>query len=359
MSFLWALGGFFLVLTPIILVHEYGHFLAARLSNIRVEEFGLGFPPRAATLFKRNGTIFSLNWIPLGGFVRPLGEDDPTVPGGLAAAPKRSRFFVLVAGALANFILAFIIFWVMFILPRPELMIAVSEVADGSPAAVADLQADDIFLSVNGKEIGDNFNLLVDEIKTNAGKEVTFVMLRNGEEQAFTIVPRRPGEYDASEEGALGVRLAQFDTGRIVSMPPTAAAVESGRTIGEIIYMTLSLPVRLIQGQIAPEEARVVSVVGISQMAGQATQLTVDTGDISYVLWLAGVISVALGFTNLLPIPALDGGRILFVLVEAIRGRRIEPEQESMVHAVGMALLLGLMVILIVQDIVNPIVFPS
>ena len=99
MSVLWAIGGFFIVLTPIILVHELGHFWAARLSNIRVEEFGFGLPPRALKIAEKNGTIFSLNWIPLGGFVRPAGEDDPNIEGGLAGASKRARFFVLIAGA--------------------------------------------------------------------------------------------------------------------------------------------------------------------------------------------------------------------------------------------------------------------
>ena len=114
MSILWMVGAFALILTPIIFVHELGHFVVARLFKIRVEEFGLGFPPRAVTLFKRNGTIYSLNWIPLGGFVRPAGEDDPSVPDGLAAASKTARFFTLAAGALFNFALAFIVFWFAF-----------------------------------------------------------------------------------------------------------------------------------------------------------------------------------------------------------------------------------------------------
>ena len=92
MSLWWTIGAFILVLTPIILIHELGHFIAARLSGIRVEEFGIGFPPRALTLFKRGGTIYSLNWIPVGGFVRPAGEDDPTVSDGLASASKKARF---------------------------------------------------------------------------------------------------------------------------------------------------------------------------------------------------------------------------------------------------------------------------
>ncbi|MFQ5421993.1 MAG: site-2 protease family protein, partial [Anaerolineae bacterium] len=134
-TFLWSLGGFFIVLTPIILVHELGHFWAARLSNIHVEEFGLGFPPRAAILAKRKGTIYSLNWIPLGGFVRPAGEDDPTISGGLAAASKRARLFVLFAGAGANFIMAFLVFWVAYLIGTPA--VTISDVNSGAPAEAA------------------------------------------------------------------------------------------------------------------------------------------------------------------------------------------------------------------------------
>ncbi len=121
MSIWWTVGAFILVLTPIILIHELGHFIAARLSGIRVEEFGIGFPPRAVKLFERSGTIYSLNWIPVGGFVRPAGEDDPSVPGGLAAASKRARLFTLAAGAGANFIFAAVIFWVAFMIGPPKL----------------------------------------------------------------------------------------------------------------------------------------------------------------------------------------------------------------------------------------------
>jgi regulator of sigma E protease len=363
MSFIWALIGFFLILTPIILVHELGHFVAARYFNIKVEEFGLGFPPRATKLFDWQGTEFTLNWIPLGGFVRPAGEDDPNVEGGLANASKTARFGVLVAGSLFNFIMAAVIFTIVFMMPRTAVdnsLVAIAAIAPNSPAAQANLQIDDIFLSVNGQPIAGNVDFLVEEIRANAGQPVALTILRAGEEQDLTLTPRRPDEYNAAQEGAVGVRLTHPEIPGVTEMMnPIEASGMAVSTIGNIIYTTLSLPVELVRGTVAPEEARVVSIVGISQMAGQATEQTANTGDLSYVLWLMGVISVALGFTNLLPIPALDGGRILFVLIEAVRGRRIEPEQEGMVHAVGMALLLGLMVILIVQDVVNPIILPS
>jgi regulator of sigma E protease len=350
-SFLWSLGGFFIVLTPIILVHELGHFIAARLSNIRVEEFGFGFPPRALKLGERNGTVFSLNWIPLGGFVRPAGEDDPSVPGGLAGASKRARFFVLSAGAGANLIMAVVVFWLAQSIGTPA--IAVSRVDPGSPAEAVGLQEGDIFWEVNGKRA--ESNVIGDEVRAHAGEPVELVMLRNGEKLVFTIVPRLPGEYNEEVEGPIGVGLAYNTQGVQIKENPVTAVGSALRTTWEYTRLFFEVPAMLIRGDIAPSEARPVSVVGISQMAGQVAEVSVTNSNIAPLLSFIGFINVALALTNLLPIPALDGGRILFVLIEAVRGRRIEPEREGMVHIIGMALLLGLMVILIVQDIINPL----
>lgn len=351
-SFLWSLGGFFIVLTPIILVHELGHFFAARLSNIRVEEFGFGFPPRALKLTERNGTIYSLNWIPLGGFVRPAGEDDPTVPGGLAAASKRARLFVLFAGAGANFIMALVVYWIAFMIGMPA--VAVSDVDPGSPADVAGFQAEDVFLEVNGVK-AETSTVIADIMRSQAGNEVEVLMQRGDETELLTVVPRVPGEYDPAVEGPIGVQLMAAPDGRRITRGPGEALVESARSMWNIVYITVRVPAMLINGEISASEARPVSVVGISQIAGQAAEVSVTNSNLFPILNMIGFISVALGFTNLLPIPALDGGRILFVLIEAVRGRRIEPEREGMVHVVGMLVLLGLMALLIVQDIVNPI----
>lgn len=355
MSFLWTVGAFFLVLTPIILVHELGHFIAARLSNIRVEEFGLGFPPRAVKLFKRNGTIYSLNWIPLGGFVRPAGEDDPSISDGLAAASIRARLFTLSAGAGANFLLALLIFWVAFMIGPPVDEVSIPRVMPNSPAEEAGIQDGDVILEVNGRTV-DDASVVVEEVSGSAGVPVEFVMLRDGQEISIVVTPRLPGEFDPETDGPTGIQLSSARTGENVSYGPVRSLVMSVETTYDIIARTVHAPIMLIRGQISPSEARPVSVVGISQLAGLAAEETASQGDLFPILWFTGIISVALGFTNLLPIPALDGGRIMFVLVEAIRGRRVEPEREGMVHLVGMLVLLGLMVLIIIQDIINPII---
>lgn len=355
MSIWWTIGAFVLILTPIILIHEIGHFIAARLSGIRVDEFGLGFPPRAVKLFKRGETLYSLNWIPVGGFVRPAGEDDPSVPGGLAGASKRARLFTLFAGAGANFIFALVVMWFAFLLGPPGFEVTIIEVNPGSPAEAAGLQSGDTFVEINGREVTDT-SVVVDEISAAAGETVRLIMRRDGEEVPVTVVPRMPGEFNPETEGATGIRLATTQTGENVSNGPLQALQLSIRTVYDIIWGTMRAPLMVIRGQISASEARPVSVVGISQLAGRAAEETADRQDLFPILWFTGVISVALGFANLLPIPALDGGRILFVLVEAVRGRRIEPEREGLVHLVGMLVLLGLMVLIIIQDIVNPVI---
>lgn len=352
MSILWMVGAFALILTPIIFVHELGHFISARFFDIRVEEFGLGFPPRAMKLFERNGTVYSLNWIPIGGFVRPAGEDDPEVPDGLAAAPKRARFITLAAGAIANFVLAFVVFWVAFIIGPSA--VAVEEVHAGTPAMEAGLQPGDVILEVNGQVV-ENSGVLVQQVTENAGESIELLVARDGQERILAVVPREPGEYNPETDGPIGITLT-YENSRRLARGPLEAVTASARSIGEIIYLTVRAPVMLLQGEITAEQARPVGPVGISQIAGQTAQYTAATGDWFQLLRIVAFISVALGFTNLLPIPALDGGRILFVLIEAVRGRRVEPEREGLVHLVGMLFLLGLMFLLIIQDIANPIV---
>ena len=348
----WMIGAFILVLTPIIIVHELGHFGAARWFKIRVEEFGLGFPPRAVKLFERNGTLFSLNWIPIGGFVRPAGEDDPSIPDGLAASSKTARFVTLAAGAIANFILAIFVFWLAYIIGPPA--VSVVAVNPNSPAETAGLLSGDILLAVNQITI-ENGDILVQQVAAHSGQAIELLVNRAGQELTLSLTPRRPGEYNPNTDGPIGITIG-LDPAYRLKINPLEAAVTSVRSVWSVISLTVRAPFMLMRGEISPSEARPVGVIGISQIAGQAAEYSVNTGDWFQLLRIIAFISVALGFTNLLPIPALDGGRILFVLIEAVRGRRIEPEREGLVHLVGMVFLLGLMFLLIVQDIINPVI---
>jgi regulator of sigma E protease len=190
----------------------------------------------------------------------------------------------------------------------------------------------------------------------SSGQPVQMLLRRGQEQIEVTVTPRRPGEFDPAVEGPTGIRIDSVETGENISAGPVDSFALAWQSVFDVVWGTLRAPVMLIRGQLSPDEARPVSVVGISQLAGLAAEQSAVRRDLFPILRFAAIISVALGFTNLLPIPALDGGRILFVLIEAVRGRRVEPEREGMVHLVGMVVLLGLMLLIIIQDIVNPVI---
>ncbi len=354
--FVYDVLAFFLVLGPIVLVHELGHFVAALRLGVRVEEFGLGLPPRAVTLFERGGVLYSLNWLPLGGFVRPAGEDDPTVEGGLAAASKRVRFVVLVAGATANFLLAFVLLWFAYLITEvpvyDDSRVAIVSVDEGSPAAQAGLLPDDIILAVNGQPIADT-EPLVAAVQDAPGQPVRLEVQRGTERLALTVTPEAmPND---PSRGRVGVGLGAAATGETIRYGPVAAAGQSLSQIWRVISLTVRVPVMLVQGRLTVEEVGLIGPPNIARASRQSAQLSLTSGDWFPFLSFVAFINVALGFTNLLPIPALDGGRILFVLLEALRGRRIPPEREATVHMVAMMFLLGLMVLIFVNDLLNPI----
>ena len=286
MGFLWAVFSFLLVLTPIIIIHELGHFWAARLFGIKVEEFGIGFPPRAATLFTSKGTRFTLNWIPIGGFVRPAGENNPDVPGGLASASKTARFSVLVAGSTFNFILAFLILWGLFMI-GPEAYdsgrIVVGEVMNGA-AMEAGILAGDEILAIDGTRIDGDSGIATEIVQANPEKALEMEVLRDGVVQFITVTPalievEHNGEL--LDVGRVNLRWGNPPTGERQRMAAGPAARESYDTIYQLIALTLSAPGKWLNGELSSEEVRPVSVVGMSQIIGQEAQ----TGQIYNVMF--------------------------------------------------------------------------
>lgn len=354
MFILWSIGAFFLIIPPIVLVHEGGHFLAARLCRINVEEFGLGLPPRAARLFQRKGTLYSLNWVPLGGFVRPAGENDPTVPGGLAAASPTARLIVLSAGSTANFWLAFCLLWLAFWLGPTATRI--TAVYPDSPAAQGGLQANDIFMAINGNKV-DSARVMADELHRADGEPLEITVLRNDRLVSLSVLPLAPAAAEAGGRLVLGVEVEQTTAHGYLRRSPQAAAREAAAYIHFLVQTTLSAPHQLATGELSPAEARPVSIVGISQLAGRATNNAWKTGSAFPILLLTGLISAALGLTQLLPLPALDGGRMLFVVMELVRRRRFDPARETAVHRAGILFFLALMVVLILQDLLVPVIY--
>lgn len=483
---------FAIVLIPSVIVHELGHFLAARAVGITVLEFGVGFPPRIAKLFTWKETEFTLNLIPLGGFVRPLGEDmirpvdeetterereavqastkgtddylserdelaargvtDVTAVHEVKPIP---RIVFMSAGAVFNFIFAFLVFVLVGLLGVPEevgIRVGFAEVPENSVLADWGLQTGDFIESVDGEVFGserelfaalaenqgetvelkirrtettpnevftinvtptEGFFELIDATAPNvlitgvseespaaeiglepgdyivafngeslvgdidpaqslitrtnaaAGEEVTLTIRRDSETFDVTVVPRlnpAPGEgrigilingqFVASEEGLTYVQVPQSE---LVPLSMGASVGYAWDTFTSVFEEIFQFPARLLSGDTAPEERRVVSVVGISQLGGEILQDSIEEDQPTPLFNYMALISIALGFTNLLPIPALDGGRILFVVIELIRGKPIPPEREGLVHLIGVMFILSLSVLVIINDLMNPI----
>ena len=353
-TLLTEIATFVAALAGLILIHELGHFLAARLMKIEVEEFGLGFPPRLATLFTWKETRFSLNWIPLGGFVRPKGENDPSIPGGMAAANPWKRLFVLFAGPFANLLVGVVL--ITMIISQVGVAITdqvqISEVVPNTPASAAGLLPGDLILEVGGVPVRSTAGLH-DAIYANLDQPIKLLYSRDGETGAVILTPRsKPPEG----QGAIGIVMGNptRQVSLFAAIPMSASAVfEQGRQL-------LAFPVRMIRGQTSPEEGRLVGLKGmfdIYQEVRQSEPLPTIPRSVTIMSFFA-TISISLGVLNLLPIPALDGGRILFTLPEIILRRRIPPKYENAINLVSFALLLVLLLFVNLQDFLNPITLP-
>lgn len=301
------------------------------------------------------GTEYTINMIPFGGFVRMLGEEDPSAPGSFASKSKRVRVTVLVAGAAMNIVLAIVVFTAAFMLGAPEIIatdnVMISGVASGSPAEEADLRVGDIVVSMNGISIKSPEELIA-LTQEHLGEEVTLSIKRSSENLEVTLTPRLnppPGE------GAIGIGITPAVSKITRKYYPFGEAVWSSlKETFSIIGLTFSVPVLLLRGMIPAELVRPIGPPGIYQQTASAVQASVETGWWFPILNLVGLISVALAITNLLPLPALDGGRIFFILVETVRGRRVDPAREGFIHLIGLAILMVLMLVVSYYDIVRP-----
>jgi regulator of sigma E protease len=451
---------FVAVFAGVVFIHEFGHFLMARLLKVEVEEFGFGLPPRLLTLWREKGYLIlksgqrmeiprtfgipfgwssvlnreikitadrendqlilrtlewseavaakknpaqtapqpatqqivlgkvpgslaltdviaevhpglelTLNWLPIGGFVRPKGENDPTVPGGLAASSPWTRLAVLFAGPLMNLLLGIVVFSLLFFqMGVPDYSkVQIDSILPNSPAELGGIKVNDVIISTNGVAINDPAQLH-DFIYANLDKPVTFVVQRGKDAVTLTATPlsTRP-----AGQGALGI-----------SMGP--AMVQSGSVSEALKYGSMAvylqadalihLPAQMIQGQANSDQSRVVGLKGIYDLFGQAVNRDVQsrtptssaptttsstptpssTMPTFFTLQLIGALTVSLGILNLFPFPALDGGRILFVLPEIFLRRRIPSEWENRINAIGMAILLLFMLYVNVMDFINP-----
>lgn len=462
MDVLFWLLAFVVVMIPLVIIHEFGHLLACKMVGISVTEFGIGFPPRALKLFQWGETEFTLNWVPLGGFVMPFGEDMMKPETEEAMEAKRQsiiqrdgerklvsvhaakpwqKIWFLSAGALANIVAAFVLFTIVPLVGYPIELgdVIVSDVLPDSPA-VGVLQEGDHLMAFNGTTLESGTDLidyLQDFLAQNPNQPIELTVKRDGATQNITITPENdtskqyvrviglqedspaieaglqpedfilvaadepitsleqlqgitaehdnrelplqvfregqtlevvvvPEKMDGSDDPArMGISISIIEIlptlgvwiqhenvrwGSQESLGLVGSVKEGASTTAEVFEQIVTFPVQLIRGDITLEEARPASVVAIAQIGGEIIQ----SHPYQDLITFTAIISIALAFTNLLPIPALDGGRILFVLIEIIRGRPMEPEREGIVHLIGFALLLVLMVFLIINDVLNP-----
>lgn len=335
-------------LSLLILGHEAGHFFVAKLFKLRVDEFGFGFPPRI--LAKRKGeTEYSLNWLPFGGFVKIAGEND-RLNGGLGKLEslpegEKNRLFcfqswwkrsvVLLAGVAVNFLLGWFLISAVLMIGTPRALV-ISQVQQNSPAAKIGLLEGDV---IRNYVSADEF---IKYINQNRGEQIILEVRRGGEDLNLSIVPRisvPPGE------GALGIALAEVGEGRKGFFPAVASGLKQSALICRLVLTALYQLVKnlflhgsLLQGIVGP--------VGIFSVAE-------ETGHIGliYLVQLVSLISLNLAVVNLIPFPALDGGRFFLILIEKIKGSPVSYKTETIVNSLGFAFLLFLMALLTIRDV--------
>lgn len=336
-------------LAILILGHEAGHFFVAKLFGMKVDEFGFGFPPRIKAI-KKGETEYSFNWLPFGGFVKISGEEEQiTNPEKLQSLspeekkryflfqPAWKRFLVIASGVLVNFIIGWLA--ISFVLMAgASSLIVVNGVQPGSPAENAGIATGDIIKNYSSSGDFKNF------INENRGRQTTFEIIRGGKDLKFTAVPR---VSTGPNEGALGIEFSETGIERQNFSPALISGFKesiliSQATISAFYELFKNLIVRgsLMDGVVGP--------VGIFVVAEQTGHF-----GLIYLLQLLGLISLNLAVLNLIPFPALDGGRLFLIILEKIKGSPVSIKTQSLVNGVGFAMLLFLMAIITVRDVVN------
>lgn len=368
MEVLGTVAAFIGILVVLVVVHEFGHFIVAKRAGITVEEFGIGFPPRISSVMYR-GTRYSLNWIPLGGFVKMLGEDgdvetrrlresglsddevERAMEGAFNRRPVWVRVGVLLAGVAMNFVLAAALFAIAFSMPTliGEGPLTVTEIQAGSPAEDA-LEVGDVILGVDGRTFERSADL-TDFVAERGGTMVTLDVERDGQRIQVEVVPRVVTDEDrAAGTGPIGFA---YDPQRVVEEPslvdgPIDAVARGTSTAWTIAVQIPGGLADAVGGLIGlnPDAPDARGPIGIAQETGRILEAPL----VSQLLFI-GLLSVNLAVLNVLPFPPLDGGRIAVVLVEAVRRRRMPAEREALIYLAGFAVLIALVILISINDI--------
>lgn len=353
---------FILILSVLVLIHEAGHFFVAKKMDVKVEEFGFGFPPRI--FGKKIGeTIYSLNALPIGGFVKLYGEDEAGM-GKVSLKKSKQKFkdakraffaknpwqraLIVVAGVVMNFLLAVVIASYLFAvvgIATPGNHVLVAEVAKNSPAQQAGLVVGDTIISVDSITVT-NPQQVIDYTKKHLGQKLIITILdKQNKQQVLYITPRT--KYPVNE-GAMGIAI----TTNVIAkkypwyQAPVVGTVETVKQSWLVIQGLGQSVWQLVVQHSVPKD--IAGPIGIAQLTGQFVQVGPNA-----VLSLISLLSLNLAVLNILPIPALDGGRLFFILIEAVTGKKVNPKYEGYAHAIGMAFLLTLILLITFHDVVR------
>ncbi len=359
---------FIVIFSILVLVHEWGHFYFARRAGIKVEEFGIGLPPKAKKFYKdKKGTIYTLNWIPFGGFVRLFGEDASDSKAlkskeSFASKSILRRSMVICAGVFMNFVLAWFLLSIALTVGMKPILVNeadiqkaseaglisaqdvlyVSEIAPDSPLAETNLAAGDLISAIDGRPVP-----LVENIgqRIKPGHPVTLTILREEREGKLTVMP------DAS--GKLGFAVANMPYILFIKdlqYPVYKAPFVAVREVGRLSYLTLNMLGDVVVSVVAKLTVpdTVAGPVGIAKLTAQFMQ----EGVVAMMQFLA-LLSISLGVINIMPFPALDGGRFLFIIFEVVLRKRPSPKWEATIHGIGFILLILLIFLITWNDIAN------
>jgi regulator of sigma E protease len=356
-----------IILGVVVVVHEYGHYIAAKKFGVKVEEFGFGFPPRAKKLFKRGETLFSLNWIPFGGFVKLFGEnpEDAHKEGedqkrNLNSKPRWQQAIILFAGVFMNFMLAGVLFSIGFMSGMPISVdsnntiaqnkhVVIVSIQKDSPAEVAGLPAGVSILALDGKpEAAQSVEAMQQYVRTHAGTpiDVTYQSYTKGKKiETVSITPKE----GLASNGKAGIGVG-LDLSGEIKLPFFRAIGEgfatAGRMVAQIVIFFIKFIGGLFGAQTAVSGSDVTGPGGIAGLASQAYRM-----GIVYLLTFVAVISANLAVLNLIPFPALDGGRLLFLGIEGITRKKMNPKVIGWVNTIGFFLLILLMIFVTYRDV--------
>jgi regulator of sigma E protease len=356
---LYSIGAFLLVIGPLVFVHEMGHYLVARWFGTKVEKFSIGFGREIAGWTDRRGTRWKIGWLPLGGYVQFAGDlnaasqPDPNVNGLPDAEraelfqfkPVGQRFLIILAGPMINFLFAIILFMGIFATyGQAQNAPVISAIMEDSVADAAGFELGDEIVAVDGRAI-DRFEELADIVRLRPGQEMRFDIVRGGEDLSITAVT---GDVTITDRfgneariGQLGVQSDVLEMEALGALELPGAAID--QTVSSLEMITVGLG-QIISGRRSVEELG--GPLRIAQFSGQTASL----GLYAFLFFMAA-ISINLGFINLLPIPMLDGGHLVFYAAEAVRRRPIKPEAQEWAFRMGLAVLLSFMLMVTVIDL--------